>query len=57
MKNSLREGEDIMDDLLVALKALVAGVERDDNPSDQGHDSGSDEMKAARAAIAKAEGH
>jgi len=43
-------------DLLAALKALVVGVERDDNPSDQGHCEHSDEMNAARAAIAKAEG-
>lgn len=43
-------------DLLAALKALVAGVERDDNPRDEGHCEYSDEMQAARAAIAKAEG-
>lgn len=43
-------------ELLAGLKTLVAAVERDDNPSDEGHYSGSDEMEAARAAIAKAEG-
>jgi hypothetical protein len=42
-------------DVLAALKALVAGVERDDNPRDEGHCEHSDEMKAARVAIAKAE--
>lgn len=42
-------------DLLSALRALVAGVERDDNPRDEGHDSDSDEMTQARAALAKAE--
>jgi hypothetical protein len=44
-------------DLLAALKALVAGVERDDNPLDEGHFQDSPEMEDARAAIAKAEGH
>jgi hypothetical protein len=42
-------------ELLAALKALVAGVERDDNPYDQGHASFSNEMIAATAAIQKAE--
>lgn len=44
------------DELLATLRALVAGVERDDNPRDEGHSEHSDEMNAARAAIAKAEG-
>jgi len=43
-------------DLFDALAALVAAVERDDNPSDEGHDSNSDEMAAARQALAKAKG-
>lgn len=41
-------------DLFTALTALVAAVERDDNPRDEGHFSDSDEMKTARAALAKA---
>jgi len=43
-------------ELLSALKLLVSAVERDDNPSDEGHYSNSDEMMAARSVIAKAEG-
>lgn len=35
-----------------ALQALVVGVERDDNPSDEGHYRDSEEMQAARAALA-----
>lgn len=47
---------DVRDALLAALKALVSETEARDNPSDQGVDAHCDEMKAARAAIAKAEG-
>lgn len=43
-------------ELLEALKALVAGVERDDNPRDEGHFMDSDEMIRARAVIARIEG-
>lgn len=41
--------------MLLALKRLVAGVERDDNPHDEGHCEHSDEMNAAREVIADAE--
>lgn len=44
-----------IESLRAALAALVAAVERDDNPRDQGHFSGSDEMKAAKAALAACE--
>lgn len=43
--------------VLAALKALVARTETCDNPSDEGVSSDDDVMIAARAAIAKAEGH
>lgn len=42
--------------LLEALKALVAGVDRKDNPVDEGLATWSVEMDAARAAIDRAEG-
>ena len=43
-------------DLLAAIKALMAEVERRDNPSDEGCSSDCDQMDAAKAAVAKAEG-
>lgn len=39
------------DRLRKALADLMAGVERDDNPSDEGHRSHSTEMDAARSAL------
>jgi hypothetical protein len=43
---------DLIPRLRAALERLVAAVERDDNPVEQGHSSTSDEMREARDALA-----